>query len=520
MERKSSGKTGEKPAKRRIAAGGDFEIAVSGNGPLLKNLAGIMAEGDFSEVFPGVKLVAHFCPEGKRPARWKSVAAYSSAQEMFADHPGLDLVLDTSRNSEDSNLLRRAAPDGVSVISTSGTHFIVRSLKNGAMLLAGGKRLLRVKMSFLALMDQIEEDVMLMDSEGKLIQVNRYMTEHSGEQLETIFADECSCVDALEACCGVEREMAARWQAEGLGGRKYSEVYTTVNPDGQMSYFRVFIVPVFGERGEKRIVIMRRNITDMVNIEQRLQQSEKMAAIGDLSTYIAHEIRNPLFAIGGFANALLRSSSLDEMAKEKVRIILEESQRLDGILKNILNFARPTDGSVGEVDVEKVLRQTADLMSIGGGERNIVTEVVIAPELPKARGNMDQIKQCLINLVKNAQEAMPEGGVITMKAFMREHMVCISVGDTGVGIPPEVQKQLFSPFFSTKNKGAGLGLAMTKKIIEEIGGKVNLSSTVGQGTTVTLFLSPALAVSEYTLSAREGQEVSEVIISKKKDTKL
>jgi signal transduction histidine kinase len=230
-----------------------------------------------------------------------------------------------------------------------------------------------------------------------------------------------------------------------------------------------------------------------MRLEQKLQQSQNMAAIGELSTYIAHEIRNPLFAIGGFANALLRTPSLGNSAREKAKVILEESQRLDGILKSIINFARPSSQDIADMDVEAILRQTTELMVLGDAERNIKTTENIASGLPHALGNAEQLKQGIINIVKNAQEAMPQGGSINISAVHKRHMIEISIRDTGLGIPRDQQDKIFSPFYSTKGKGAGLGLAMTKKYIEEMGGQLRLQSAPGQGTTLTIRLQPSLA---------------------------
>ncbi len=138
-----------------------------------------------------------------------------------------------------------------------------------------------------------------------------------------------------ETACLTTQSFFDRVIAEG---RQITETYTDVRPDGRVDYYHVNAFPLRdNDRKISRLILTRRNTTEEMQIEQRLYQSQKMAAIGELSTYLAHEIRNPLFAIGGFANALLRIPSLDEPAREKARIILEESQRLDDILKSIIN---------------------------------------------------------------------------------------------------------------------------------------------------------------------------------------
>jgi signal transduction histidine kinase len=136
------------------------------------------------------------------------------------------------------------------------------------------------------------------------------------------------------------------------------------------------------------------------------------------------------------------------------------------------------------------------LMRLNDEKRSITTGVDLTEPLPLARGDADMTKQCLINLVKNAQEAMPRGGSLTVRTGMKQRGIFIQVEDTGTGIPEEIRENVFSPFFSTKDKGAGLGLAMTKKLIEEMGGAVELQTAEGKGTSVTLFLQPLLTVDD------------------------
>jgi signal transduction histidine kinase len=133
-------------------------------------------------------------------------------------------------------------------------------------------------------------------------------------------------------------------------------------------------------------------------------------------------------------------------------------------------------------------------MTIGNEERGLTVVLDIEPRLPTASGNAENLKQCLINLVKNALEAMPDGGTLTLRAARSDSYVRIDVEDTGRGIPADLQEKIFSPFVTTKNKGSGLGLAMTRKVIQEMGGKVSLESGEGKGTCVSLFVPVALAV--------------------------
>lgn len=339
------------------------------------------------------------------------------------------------------------------------------------------------------LIDQFEEEILIVDVKGTVLNLNSRLLKAWGGTKADYLGKNCMELGKE----GLVYDNAQPFFEMVMEiGKRLTETYTSIDADGRMNYYHVNAFPLHDKNGVlRRLVLTRRNTTAEMQIEQRLYQSQKMAAIGELSTYIAHEIRNPLFAIGGFANALLRTGNLDESAREKARIILEESQRLDNILKSIINFARPTEQTLGDVDVNAVAAQTVEIMSIGT-EKQVPIVLELANNLPKVYGNAEMLKQCLINLIKNAQEAM-SSGTIHVRTQYSDGTVFLDVVDDGPGIPLELQEKIFSPFFSTKDKGAGLGLAMTRKIINEIGGKLLLRSKEGQGTLVSMSLRPVLA---------------------------
>ncbi len=348
-----------------------------------------------------------------------------------------------------------------------------------------------------SVIDQIPDDIVILDISSNVVDINRAAMERLGGHREDFLGRPCR-----DALAGFEGVCGTAWE-NVLKGVRGEEVLTARDAKGRVQYFRVYLQPVLDEAGEvSHVLVLRRDITQGTYMERRLQQSEKLAAVGELSTYVAHEIRTPMFAIAGFANSLLRSGSLDEKSRAKVSIILEESNRLDKILKSLLNFSRPTQGLEGQVDVEKVARQTMELMALACQKQGIQVEVEVRPGLHAAKGDPELIKQCIINMVKNSMEAMPDGGGLAIRCYPRGEFAIMEVADTGAGIPPENLEQVFNPFFSTKDKGSGLGLAMTKKILDEAGGSVELESEQGKGTTVRLVLPPKMAADETDVSAQ------------------
>jgi signal transduction histidine kinase len=278
-------------------------------------------------------------------------------------------------------------------------------------------------------------------------------------------------------------------------GQKEEALVTRVNREGLLQYYRIYAYPILGVRGEMtHVMVMHRDITKRTLQEKHQNQRDKLAIVGEMSTYLAHEIRNPLFAIGGFANALVRSPNLTESDREKATILVEETRRLDVMLTSMLNFVRASELKIHEMDILAVSRSAAELMTIGYGSQGYSIEVRASAPLPAVLGDEDTLKQCIANIIKNSIEAMPGGGVVELDIELAGDNVALHVRDSGTGMDKSGLESAFNPFHSTKEGGYGLGLAVIKKKIEELGGRVEIASRLGEGTTVTLFLPAALDV--------------------------
>ena len=230
-----------------------------------------------------------------------------------------------------------------------------------------------------------------------------------------------------------------------------------INASGLLQYYRLYAYPIFDMRGDmSHIMVMHRDITERTHREKYQQCRDKFTIIGEMSTYLAHEIRNPLSAVGGFANSLLRSPCLGEKEKEKAQIIVDETRRLDRLLTNMLDFVRPTHVPGGTVDIRAICSDVTELMDIGYSTRGYRLDVQAREDIPAVHGDPDAFKQCLVNLIKNSIEAMPGGGTVTLDLSLVEGEVLIKVIDQGVGMNEQEQDRAFSPFYTTKSNGCGL----------------------------------------------------------------
>jgi len=227
----------------------------------------------------------------------------------------------------------------------------------------------------------------------------------------------------------------------------------------------------------------------------RAAQQEKLASLGTLAAGVAHEIRNPLTAINVRLHSLKKNLIANSSEQEDALVIGYEIQRLERIVQEFLQFARPADLKLLAVSADSLL---ARMQSLFGPQLEKTSVRLNLESVPDIWVQVDphQIEQVLINLIKNAAESIEHGGTITLRARngtarlkgRAVPVVIFEVSDTGKGIPPEVRKRMFDPFFTTKEEGTGLGLAIAARIIEKHGGALECRSEVNRGTTFSIFL--------------------------------
>ena len=222
---------------------------------------------------------------------------------------------------------------------------------------------------------------------------------------------------------------------------------------------------------------------------EQLMKSEKLASIGRLAAGVAHEINNPLTGVLTFSNLLLKKKSPDDPEREKLETIVQETIRCRTIVKGLLDFARQTKPEKKFADLNEIIKYSLSLIERHASFQNIKIIREFAPSLPKMKVDTNQIQQVFMNIIINAQEAMPEGGTLTIKSSVENRFIEIKFMDTGSGIPEENINKIFDPFFTTKkDKGTGLGLAVSYGIIERHQGNIEIQSKLGKGTTVIIRL--------------------------------
>jgi two-component system sensor histidine kinase AtoS len=232
------------------------------------------------------------------------------------------------------------------------------------------------------------------------------------------------------------------------------------------------------------VILSFSDLTEVKRLQEQMELKERLTALGEMSAGIAHELRNPMAVIAGYLNLLAKKQ--DGSGQVVIKDILTEINGMNRIIGDLLTFARPTALNRTEINLRELIETCVSTVLQAKGVDNGITAVL---ELSDGNVCIDEVlmRQALGNLVQNAVEAMHDGGTLTVRSTYDRELVII-VKDSGTGIPAEQHRDIFLPFFTTKDKGVGMGLALTHKIITAHGGRIEVESRNGSGTTFTIIL--------------------------------
>jgi len=319
-------------------------------------------------------------------------------------------------------------------------------------------------------------------------------------------------VEAMSRAEKGDLEAEADIQSEdelGKLGRNFNRMLKTIRETHEQNVQLLRQVNQFNEELTKKIEaatseLAKRNeelrlLNEALFESQRqLSQSEKLAAVGQVTAAMAHQIGTPLNSISGYIQLILQDGNLQPKDRDRLKIIESQLDRLADSVKNLLSFTRPPKPQLRPLDVNEVLEELIHLSEPWFLARNVRFSITLSPNLPPLLGDPTHLQTLFLNLITNALDAMPQGGVLTIKTrqvpppFSSEdgRWLEISITDTGIGITEESKKRIFDPFFTTKKmgEGTGLGLPICEKIIKEHSGRIEVESEVGKGSTFSIFI--------------------------------
>jgi signal transduction histidine kinase/HAMP domain-containing protein len=281
-------------------------------------------------------------------------------------------------------------------------------------------------------------------------------------------------------------DMAERVDQVLAGEKGYGREPLIVERDDVSRYFEVGFFPI-GEGASGGITVTMRDETVRESMREEMIRMDRLASLGKLSAGIAHEVRNPLTGISLMLDDLHDRAPHDPDSQAMMRKALQEIERVERLVSALLNFASPPKAQFREGDLNRVVQDTILLLRRLCERQGV--ELVCSPgEVPRFNFDIEKIKQALLNLVKNALEAMPHGGRISIATEVGEETATITIIDNGPGIEAGDLHLIFEPFFTRKGAGTGLGLSITRRIVEEHHGRIAVESEVGQGTTFIIQL--------------------------------
>lgn len=278
---------------------------------------------------------------------------------------------------------------------------------------------------------------------------------------------------------------------QGTGTAQGREREITLSVAGKKQFFLCHSIAVRDNQGEyKGQVLLLSNLTELKSLEKEMRENERLAAVGRMAAGVAHEVRNPLSSIKGLALLLKGKFDQESRERETAGLLIQEVERMNRTISELLSFARPPSLDLQNVSLRELLEENLQLIASDTQSNDIKTRLEVAGDLRTVSADRDRLNQVFINLLLNAVQAMESGGelLVSAKNSTDATTVLVTVQDTGCGIEPAHLPQLFYPYFTTKQGGTGIGLAISQKIISDHKGSIRIESTPGQGTTVTVEL--------------------------------
>lgn len=336
----------------------------------------------------------------------------------------------------------------------------------------------------------ITDSLIIVDQSLTVVMVNKGTAALSGPPVETLIGSNCyrALFGREEICdgCPVLETF--------IDGRAVSRSISQQMPDGRSRYLEVSSYPLAyeGERPMEAVELIR-DVTEKVHQARHLHNTEKLAAVGQLAAELAHELGNALAIIGGSVQVLLKQAA-DPFRKggEYLEAIHRNVAAADRTIRELLTFARPQAPRLEVVDLTESLDRACLLLRGELAKHGVQLVKQYAPDLPRIKGDMEQLQQLFLNLLLNAIQAMDDGGTITINTvFYSPEWLRVELMDTGCGIPKAHLDRIFDSFFTTRHGGTGLGLSIAHRHVEAHRGKLIVESEEGKGTRFTVFL-PAI----------------------------
>lgn len=369
------------------------------------------------------------------------------------------------------------------LVGAVGGYLAERMNRKGRQLDTAKAELKRLRIDTDNILRNMSSGVLVIDSDGIMLTINPTAEEILGIDGST--AEERPIGEVFAAMPALAVELRGALTSEKNKSRHEINVKRS---DGRDLPLGISISLLKDDKGKRRgIITVFQDLTEVRDMQERVRKADRLAAIGELSAGIAHEIRNPLASISGSIEMLSNELRLNGENRRLMELIMKESDRLDRIITDFLEFARLRPPSKEDVDVASLIEEVVFLLKNNTAVKSKIVTEIGHDDGCVVRVDEEQMKQVFINLAINACEAMPRGGTLSIVSRTLEaESLSIAFRDEGEGISHDVRNRLFEPFFTTKEGGTGLGLAIANKIVEAHGGSIDVRSYAGGGAEVSV----------------------------------
>lgn len=346
--------------------------------------------------------------------------------------------------------------------------------------------------------DNIDRAVIAIDSDGRVVLIN------PAAQAFTGLSERQSLGRHFETLFAGQDKILALVRTAMTAGRSISDDENILlqRPSASPLPVSLSVSPIFSERGDQDgVVLIIRDLSRLRELEEAVRRADRLSMLGTLAAGLAHEIKNPLGGIKGAAQLLAMELEADSPLREYTGVMIKEAERVNGIIEELMDLARPRPPHFSEVNIAKILGDIVLFQKEAHRGKSIEFVLSLDPSIPPLRGDENLLTRLFLNLIKNAAEAIDREGRIEIfsKVASDYHLqnperrrpvplIVVEIRDNGRGLPPEELEKIFTPFYTTKNRGSGLGLATCQKIVDSHQGFLRVESEPGKGTVLAVSL--------------------------------
>ncbi len=342
------------------------------------------------------------------------------------------------------------------------------------------------------LLERMEDAVLLFDKDERLVNagkavenfIGRNRFELPGLSVAEVFPADTPLGELVQSAVSLRRPLS---NAEAMVARLGSEISNGNGAEPRRVFVNLEVLEDFPSRDAKGFLLTMRDAEAKINITKQLDVGQRLSALNKLTSGVAHEIKNPLNSIGLHLEILrARIAGQDAAAEEELRVLRDETKRLDRVVKTFLDFTKPVELKLGPVDLFELLNGMLQFLMPEAQAKRVAIGLECEEKPAMIRGDADLLKQAFLNLLRNGMEAMPEGGPLAVTIARAGGEIAVTIQDRGIGIPESSRQKIFQLYYTTKKDGTGIGLAITFRVVQLHNGSISFDSKPGDGTKFEL----------------------------------